>query len=132
MIRRPGSHWATCRRHAAAVRRFALVAMAAPLRGVQASCRRRHRNRRTGPRPASLCCHARRTVRHRFGGKEGKAGPIVRDACIRNGLMVRGIRDSLVFCPPLVISEAEVDKAVEIIRKSLDEVTPALRAIPAA
>ena len=69
---------------------------------------------------------------HRFGGKEGKAGPMVRDACIRNGLMVRGIRDSLVFCPPLVISEAEVDKAVEIIRKSLDEVTPALRAIPAA
>ena len=75
MIRRPGSHWATCRRHAAAVRRFALVAMAAPLRGVQASCRRRHRNRRTGPRPASLCCHARRTVRHRFGGKEGSVGP---------------------------------------------------------
>ena len=69
---------------------------------------------------------------HRFGGKEGKAGPIARDACIRNGLMVRGIRDSLVFCPPLIITEAEVDKAVAIIRASLDEVTPVLRAIPAA
>ncbi len=69
---------------------------------------------------------------HRFGGKEGKAGPIVRDLCIKNGLMARGIRDSIVFCPPLIISHAEVDKAVDIIRRSLDEALPALRAIPTA
>jgi len=68
---------------------------------------------------------------HRFGGKEGKAGPIVRDLCIANGLMVRAIRDSLVFCPPLVISREEVDKAVGILRRSLDEAAPRLKAITA-
>jgi putrescine---pyruvate transaminase len=68
---------------------------------------------------------------HRFGGKEGKAGPIVRDLCIANGLMVRAIRDSLVFCPPLVITREEVDTAVGILRRSLDEAAPRLKAITA-
>lgn len=65
----------------------------------------------------------------RFGGAEGKAGPIVRDVCIANGLMVRGIRDTIVCCPPLIISHAQIDELVAIIRKSLDEAWPALRAI---
>ena len=68
---------------------------------------------------------------NRFGGKEGKAGPMVRDLCIANGLMVRAIRDSLVFCPPLVITREEVDKAVGILRRSLDEATPRLKALTA-
>lgn len=66
---------------------------------------------------------------HRFGGKEGKAGPIVRDACIANGLMVRGIRDSLVMCPPLIVSTSEIDFMIDTIEKSLNQCLPALRAI---
>jgi putrescine---pyruvate transaminase len=66
---------------------------------------------------------------HRFGGKEGKAGPIVRDTCIANGLMVRGIRDSIVMCPPLIISHDEIDFMIATIRKSLDECLPKLRAV---
>ncbi|WP_395630380.1 aminotransferase [Aquidulcibacter sp.] len=66
---------------------------------------------------------------HRFGGKEGKAGPIVRDACIANGLMVRGIRDSLVMCPPLIVSTSEIDFMIDTIDKSLNQCLPALRAI---
>ncbi len=65
----------------------------------------------------------------RFTGKEGKAGPVVRDACIKNGLMVRGIRDSIVMCPPLIITRAEVDRMVDIIGRSLREVEPALKAL---
>jgi putrescine aminotransferase len=65
----------------------------------------------------------------RFTGKEGKAGPIVRDACIKNGLMVRGIRDSIVMCPPLIITRAEVDRMIDIIGRSLREVEPVLRAL---
>ena len=65
----------------------------------------------------------------RFGGKEGTAGPMVRDLCIANGLMVRGIRDSIVMCPPLIITTAQIDDLVGIIRKSLDEAEPRLRAI---
>jgi putrescine aminotransferase len=60
---------------------------------------------------------------------EGKAGPIVRDACINNGLMVRGIRDSLVMCPPLIVSHDQIDFMIDTIEKSLDQSTAALRAI---
>ena len=66
---------------------------------------------------------------HRFGGKEGKAGPMVRDACIANGLMVRGIRDSVVMCPPLIVSTSEIDFMIDTIEKSLNQCLPALRAV---
>jgi putrescine aminotransferase len=67
----------------------------------------------------------------RFTGKEGKAGPIVRDTCIKNGLMVRGIRDSIVMCPPLIITHAEIDRMIDIIARSLREAAPALEALKA-
>ena len=35
----------------------------------------------------------------RFGDKEGTAGPVVRDRCIANGLMVRAVRDTIVMLP---------------------------------
>ncbi|MGD9981510.1 MAG: aminotransferase [Hyphomonadaceae bacterium] len=65
----------------------------------------------------------------RFTDKEGKAGPVVRDTCIKNGLMVRGIRDSIVMCPPLIITHAEIDRMIDIIARSLREAEPALRAL---
>jgi len=75
---------------------------------------------------------SRKGTNQRFGGKEGQAGPVVRDACIRNGLMVRAIRDSIVMCPPLIITHAEIDRLVGILERSLREVEPELRALPAA
>lgn len=68
----------------------------------------------------------------RFGGVEGKAGPIVRDLCISGGLMVRGIRDSIVMCPPLTITTEQIDELVGKIRTALDVAEPALRAIQSA
>jgi putrescine aminotransferase len=65
----------------------------------------------------------------RFGGAEGTAGPMVRDLCIENGLMVRGIRDTIVMCPPLIISHAQIDEMIGIIRKALDLALPRLTAI---
>lgn len=65
----------------------------------------------------------------RFGGKEGSAGPIVRDLCIAGGLMVRAIRDSIVMCPPLIISTQQIDDLVAIIRSALDQAEPRLRAL---
>jgi putrescine aminotransferase len=65
----------------------------------------------------------------RFKGAEGHAGPIMRDICIKNGLMVRGIRDSLVMCPPLIITHAQIDQMIDIMHKSLDEALPILRAL---
>lgn len=68
----------------------------------------------------------------RFGGKQGPAGLAVRDLCIENGLMVRAVRDSIVFSPPLVVSHAEIDRLVGTIRKALDAAEPALRQLDAA
>ena len=61
---------------------------------------------------------------HRFGGGSGmaggKAGPIVRDACIANGLMVRAVRDTIVMSPPLTISHAEITQIAQTIKGALD------------
>lgn len=64
----------------------------------------------------------------RFGGAEGTAGPVVRDLCIENGLMVRGIRDTIVMCPPLIITHEQIDEIVRIIRLALDKAHPVLTA----
>jgi putrescine aminotransferase len=72
---------------------------------------------------------AEKGTNKRFKGEEGNAGPIVRDLCIKNGLMVRGIRDTIVCCPPLIITHAEIDRLVDTIKRSLDEAEPVLRAL---
>ena len=70
-----------------------------------------------------------RGTNRRFGEKEGTAGPILRDLCIGNGLMVRAIRDTIVMCPPLTISHAEIDELVAILARSLDAARQPLRAL---
>ena len=75
---------------------------------------------------------ARKGTNERFGGAEGHAGPIVRDICIRRGLMVRAIRDTIVFCPPLIVSHAQLDRLVDTVRAALEEATPILLALPKA
>jgi putrescine aminotransferase len=65
----------------------------------------------------------------RFMGKEGTAGPLVRDRVIAKGVMVRAIRDSLVFSPPLIFTHAQIDQLVDTIREALDESLPVLRAL---
>lgn len=72
---------------------------------------------------------AEKGTNHRFKGEEGHAGPVVRDICIKNGLMVRGIRDSIVMCPPLIATEAEIDQIIDTIGRSLTEAEPILRAL---
>ncbi len=66
---------------------------------------------------------------NRRHGKGGQAGPIVRDACIARGLMVRAIRDSIVMSPPLVITHAEIDRIVDTIAAALDASAGALAAL---
>jgi putrescine aminotransferase len=75
---------------------------------------------------------ARPGTRERFVVPKGSAGVIVRDICIRRGLMVRAVRDSIVMSPPLVITHAEIDRLVGTIRAALDEAEPSLRRVQAA
>lgn len=72
---------------------------------------------------------SKKGTNQRWLGAEGNAGPVVRDLCIKNGLMVRGIRDTIVMCPPLIISHQQIDDLVDIIARSLDEALPLLRAL---
>ena len=64
----------------------------------------------------------------RFGGG-GKAGIVLRDICIAKGLMVRGVKDSIVMSPPLIITHAEIDRMIGIIAAALDEAEPVLRGL---
>lgn len=72
---------------------------------------------------------ARRGTNERFGGKPGTAGPMIRDAAVARGLMVRAVRDTIVMSPPLVIADDEIDLIVERLAAALDVAEPALRAL---
>ena len=52
----------------------------------------------------------------------GQAGARVVRQAQQNGLILRGILDSAAFCPPLIITEAQVDTLVDRFARSLDEV----------
>jgi len=70
---------------------------------------------------------SKKGTNQRFGDAPGKAGPIVRDLCIKHGLMVRAVRDTVVMSPPLIISKDEIDQLLAILAKALDEAEAILR-----
>jgi putrescine aminotransferase len=53
--------------------------------------------------------------------KEVGAGGICRDYALANGLVMRAVGDSMIMCPPLIISKLEIDELIEITKKSLDQ-----------
>ncbi|MFC7050349.1 aminotransferase [Emcibacter nanhaiensis] len=55
-----------------------------------------------------------------FFDPAGTAGAKVIAACVDNGLILRNLGDVIAICPPLVISEAEIDELVDKLGKSLD------------
>lgn len=63
----------------------------------------------------------------RFGDQAGLAGPQVRDIMISRGLMVRAVRDTIVMCPPLIITEAEIAEMAGILRDGLDAALKVLK-----
>ncbi|MEL6997597.1 MAG: aspartate aminotransferase family protein [Pseudomonadota bacterium] len=61
-----------------------------------------------------------KTTMERFEN-EGAAGTRCRDFSVGNGLVMRAVRDSMIISPPLIISEAECDELMRIVRKTLDD-----------
>jgi len=51
----------------------------------------------------------------------GVVGTICRDYCIQNGLVMRAVRDGMIFCPPLIFTNDNVDELVDKLKKSLDQ-----------
>lgn len=60
-----------------------------------------------------------RQTRERFPGK-GAAGSLCRDLCIRNGLVMRAVGDSMIMSPPLVIEPREIDELFDKAWRTLD------------
>ena len=52
---------------------------------------------------------------------EGTVGMLCRDISFKNGMVMRGVRDSMIISPPLVLSHDEADQLVAIARKTLDD-----------
>ncbi len=50
----------------------------------------------------------------------GRVGGMCRDHCFANNLVMRACWDTMVFSPPLCITEAEVDEWAGLTRKALD------------
>ncbi|PQA87466.1 aminotransferase [Hyphococcus luteus] len=50
----------------------------------------------------------------------GSAGLACRNHCFQSGVVMRAVGDAMFLCPPLVISESEIDEMFARIRKALD------------
>jgi len=57
----------------------------------------------------------------KFFEKRGRVGGICRDFCFENNLVMRAVRDTLVFSPPLTISPGEIDMLVERAARAIDQ-----------
>jgi putrescine aminotransferase len=57
----------------------------------------------------------------RFFDKRGRVGGICRDYCFENDLIMRAVRDTMVFSPPLVISDDEIDMLVARATRAIEQ-----------
>lgn len=57
----------------------------------------------------------------KFFAKNGRVGTICRDFCINNGVIMRATRDTMLFSPPLSITEPEIGLLVELAVKSIEQ-----------
>jgi putrescine---pyruvate transaminase len=49
-----------------------------------------------------------------------EAGMVCRGHCFGNGLVMRAVGDRMIIAPPLVITKAQIDELIALIRKCLD------------
>ncbi len=57
----------------------------------------------------------------RFFDNRGRVGTICRDYCFAGNVILRAVRDTMVFSPPLVISESEIDLMVERVTHAVHQ-----------
>lgn len=57
----------------------------------------------------------------------GKAGALVNTLCQEHGLITRAMGDTLALCPPLIITETEVNTLFDRLGRALDDATPKLK-----
>ncbi|MAW79502.1 MAG: aspartate aminotransferase family protein [Parvularcula sp.] len=52
---------------------------------------------------------------------DGRAGTLCRNNCFNTGVVMRAVGDTMFLCPPLVITEDEIDALFDLVRKALDK-----------
>ena len=70
---------------------------------------------------------ADKASRTRFDPDLG-VGVRCRDHCLDRGVIIRAVRDIMVLAPPLIVTEAEIDRIVETARSALDTIAGELQA----
>ncbi|GLR41691.1 aspartate aminotransferase family protein [Mesorhizobium amorphae] len=61
-------------------------------------------------------------------GKPGALGALVNGLLQQNGVISRNMGDAIAFCPPLIITEAQVNTLVDAFERSLTAALPQVRA----
>ena len=62
-----------------------------------------------------------------FFPSRGEVGLRCREICLRNGLVMRAVWDTMIVAPPLVISRTEIDELMSKVVRSIDELHQELR-----
>ena len=75
---------------------------------------------------AGLVLVKKRATRELFDPALG-VGMLCRGHCFRNGLVMRAVGDRMIIAPPLVITHAQVDEMMDLIRFCLDATQSDLR-----
>ena len=57
----------------------------------------------------------------------GKAGALFVARAQANGMIIRNLQDTISVCPPLIISEGELDELLRRFGKALDETAETLK-----
>lgn len=64
-----------------------------------------------------------------FFSPRGDVGVMCREHCIRNGVIMRAVADTMIVAPPLVITCAQIDELIARVRCALDATSHALRTV---
>ncbi|MBQ0921213.1 aspartate aminotransferase family protein [Hydrogenophaga aromaticivorans] len=76
---------------------------------------------------AGLVLVKNKTTRQMFDADLG-VGMICRGHCFKNGLIMRAVGDRMIIAPPLVMTRAQIDEMMALIRRCLDATLDDLRA----
>ncbi len=77
---------------------------------------------------AGLVLVKNKVTRERFPA-EIDVGMVCRGHCFRNGLLMRAVGDRMIVAPPLVMTHADIDEMLALIRLALDLTLKDLRAM---
>jgi putrescine aminotransferase len=66
-----------------------------------------------------------RANRKRFDEKR-EAGMTCRNFAVKNGLVMRAVRDGMILSPPLIVTQAQIDEIVAKAKKSVDQTMTAI------